>query len=200
MTSTELQTKAITISAETLRDIATLANIASSDTARPVLTGIHVRTDGKEIVATATDSYQLGQMTYECTGDELNVLIPAAYLVRITKELGKKYHGDVVINVTHDKIHAEIGGSEYRDYLINATYPDVQRLITECQSAIGQDRTTAANEITTSLDPRLLARIAKVAPFTDKLTHANFYIGASNKAVMITGGKTVILQMPVRVR
>ena len=197
---TETQIQTITISAKYLRQIATLDAMTSSDAARPLLTGIHLKTENGTLTATATDSYQLAFMRRQVAG-EINALVPGAYLVRISKELGKKYNGDVTITRDGCKITAELPTATLTDWVIDGTYPNCQSLISTAENAMNQDRNTAAGEATTALDINLLARVAKLYPYNEKRQRASgkIYVSDSTSAVIIEHKDVTVLQMPVRI-
>lgn len=101
---------------------------ASSDEARPVLTGMYVHTDGKQLYMTATDSYRLAEKKLSTIKEDVNLLIPATAmqdLLRIVSDFEEKVH------ITHDdqQVLFTVGDIELVARLIEGNYPDYRKLI-----------------------------------------------------------------------
>lgn len=101
---------------------------ASSDEARPVLTGVLWQTvDGKLCLA-ATDSYRLAERILTPVTEEISLLIPATAihdLLRILSDF------DDSVFVTHDdqQVLFRVGDVELVTRLIEGKYPDYRKLI-----------------------------------------------------------------------
>src|SRR3989344_561775 len=101
---------------------------ASTDEARPTLTGVYLHTFGGKLYAVATDSYRLAEKMLTKTNDEIDLLVPASAmndLLRITAD----FDGD--INITHDdqQVLFQVGDDELVTRLIEGKYPDYRKLI-----------------------------------------------------------------------
>lgn len=101
---------------------------ASNDEARPVLTGIYVHTDSKQLYMTATDSYRLAEKHIGPVKEDVNLLIPATAmqdLLRIVSDFEETVH------VTHDdqQVLFTVGDIELVARLIEGNYPDYRKLI-----------------------------------------------------------------------
>jgi len=101
---------------------------ASSDEARPVLTGVYIHTHEGVLNIAATDSYRLAEKSIKKSQDTISLLVPAsamADLLRITSDS----EGDV--RVTHDdqQVLFQVGGAELVTRLIEGNYPDYRKLI-----------------------------------------------------------------------
>lgn len=101
---------------------------ASSDDARPVLTGVYFHTVGGNIVAAATDSYRLSQKVVGKSKDPISFLVPAsaaADLLRIISD------ADEEVAITHDdqQVLFQVGDVTMVARLIEGNYPDYQKLI-----------------------------------------------------------------------
>lgn len=111
--------------------IAGVSAFASTDMARPVLQGIHVRASESGILADAADGYALGRVQVPGKFAPLDVLLPSSY----AKEAGKIIKSDDQLEFTSDKSHAVI--TLHRDgetfvfvtSLIDGTFPDVEQII-----------------------------------------------------------------------
>jgi len=187
----------VTLTASDLKEIATLSNVASKKDGRPILEGIHIRTDGSTITATATDSYQLARITKPATGDTVEIIVPAAYLVRVAKEL-PTYADKVTLEIEEFNVSARIGDTVLGDRLIDGTYPNTDSLIPNLDNYTPGE----VQGHLIALSPQKLAVLAKLAPFSNKRdnTAAKFYVSDSSRPIAATGGDTIYLLMPVRVK
>lgn len=101
---------------------------ASSDDARPVLTGIYFHSDGGEVIAAATDSYRLAERVVGKSKQPINFLVPASALndlLRIIGDEGKE------VSLTHDdqQVLFQTGDVTLVARLIEGNYPDYKKLI-----------------------------------------------------------------------
>lgn len=101
---------------------------ASSDDARPVLTGVYFHTSSGQVTVAATDSYRLSERKLGKSKDSLNFLVPAsaaADLLRIISDTDKE------VAVTHDdqQVLFQVGDVTLVARLIEGNYPDYRKLI-----------------------------------------------------------------------
>lgn len=101
---------------------------ASSDDARPVLTGVYFHSSGGEVVAAATDSYRLAERKLGKNKASVGFLVPATAandLLRIISDSDKE------IVVTHDdqQVLFQVGDITLVARLIEGNYPDYRKLI-----------------------------------------------------------------------
>ena len=101
---------------------------ASSDEARPVLTGVLFHTIGGKLYAVATDSYRLAEKELMKTAQEVNLLVPANALQDLLRILAD-FNDDM--HVTHDdqQVLFKVGDVELVARLIEGKYPDYRKLI-----------------------------------------------------------------------
>ncbi len=101
---------------------------ASSDEARPVLTGVHVHSHEGRLYMVATDSYRLAEKMLMATNEEVNLLIPASALQDLLRILGE---AEDDVTVTHDdqQVLFKVGDVELVTRLIEGNYPDYRKLI-----------------------------------------------------------------------
>ncbi len=101
---------------------------ASSDEARPVLTGMYLHTSGGKLYMAATDSYRLAEKEIMTTGEDISLLIPASALQDLLRLLGDKEED---VEVTHDdqQVLFKVGEVELVTRLIEGSYPDYRKLI-----------------------------------------------------------------------
>jgi DNA polymerase-3 subunit beta len=101
---------------------------ASSDEARPVLTGLDLHTSEGKLFMAATDSYRLAEKTLTSTGEEVKLLIPASAMQDLLRIIGDF---DDEVSITYDDQQAlfVVGDVELVTRLIDGKYPDYQKLI-----------------------------------------------------------------------
>lgn len=101
---------------------------ASSDEARPVLTGLYIHTAEGKLYIAATDSYRLAEKEIMQTKEDIDLLIPASAMQELLRLLGDQ---DVDIEVTNDEqqVLFKIGEVELVTRLIEGKYPDYRKLI-----------------------------------------------------------------------
>ena len=101
---------------------------ASSDEARPVLTGVYMHTiDGKLYMA-ATDSYRLAEKELSKAKEEVNLLVPVTAmqdLLRIVSDVEE----EVQITSDEQQVLFRVGDIELVARLIDGKYPDYRKLI-----------------------------------------------------------------------
>lgn len=101
---------------------------ASSDDARPVLTGVYFHSINGEVVAVSTDSYRLAEHRLGKNKAAVNFLVPgsaAMDLLRIISDADKE------VTVTHDdqQVLFQVGDVTLVARLIEGNYPDYRKLI-----------------------------------------------------------------------
>lgn len=101
---------------------------ASSDEARPVLTGVYLHTFDGELFLVATDSYRLAEKALMKTKEEVSLLIPASALQDLLRILGD-YDGDVAVTHDDQQVLFTVGDIELVTRLIEGKYPDYRKLI-----------------------------------------------------------------------
>jgi DNA polymerase III subunit beta len=111
-----------------------VANSASRDETRPVLTGILVSASEKELRMVATDSYRLSvkETTLEtalASGFEVNV--PARALQELARVAGHVEDEELRISVRQNQILFELGGVILSSRLIDGQFPNYRQLLPE---------------------------------------------------------------------
>lgn len=101
---------------------------ASSDDARPILTGVFFSSHDKKLFVAATDSYRLAEKTLDDVGGDIKMLIPvsaAQELLRILED------NDDKVQVTSDgqQVRFQTAKTELIARMIEGEYPDYQKLI-----------------------------------------------------------------------
>lgn len=101
---------------------------ASSDEARPVLTGVYFHSFEGNLYLAATDSYRLAEKRLMAAPGEANLLIPASALQDLLRILSDR---EEMVEVTHDdqQVLFRVGDVELVARLIEGKYPDYRKLI-----------------------------------------------------------------------
>ncbi len=108
----------------------TLAQVviaASSDEARPVLTGVIIQNNDKLFVA-STDSYRLAEKALPSIKEKVNILVPATAIQEVVRIIGDSTSE---LQITHDEqqVLFAIDDVQLVARLIEGSYPDYQKLI-----------------------------------------------------------------------
>jgi DNA polymerase III subunit beta len=101
---------------------------ASTDEARPVLTGVFLHTHEGALYMVATDSYRLAERNLQKSKVSASLLVPASALQDMLRILGD---GDEPVTITHDdqQVLFQVGEIELVSRLIEGSYPDYRKLI-----------------------------------------------------------------------
>ena len=123
---------------------------ASSDEARPVLTGAYFSSKDAKLFIAATDSYRLAEKSIASASEDLSLLVPAQALSELARALKE---GDGSVTVTYDEQQARfaVGGTEIVTRLIEGAYPDYRKLL------------PAQFETTATLPRKSLVEVTKVS-------------------------------------
>lgn len=101
---------------------------ASTDEARPVLTGVFLHSHEGTLYAVATDSYRLAEKALIPTKDDINLLVPANAMNDLLRILSD-YEEEVQIVHDDQQILFKAGDVELVTRLIEGSYPDYRKLI-----------------------------------------------------------------------
>ncbi len=120
---------------------------ASSDDARPVLTGVYMHADKNKMYIAATDSYRLAEKTVVRDAGDMSLLLPAQSLQELLRAL--KDDGDKVV-ITYDDQQArfKVAGVEIVTRLIDGAYPDYKKLLPATFATTAKLTKQSLNEIT----------------------------------------------------
>jgi DNA polymerase-3 subunit beta len=101
---------------------------ASSDEARPVLTGVLIHTHDGKLFMAATDSYRLAEKALAESAETIELLVPGSAmqdLLRIVSD----FEGAVEVVSDEQQVLFRVGDVELVARLIEGKYPDYRRLI-----------------------------------------------------------------------
>ncbi len=101
---------------------------ASSDEARPVLTGVYLHSHEGLVYLVSTDSYRLAERRLSKTDQQMKLLIPATAFSDLLRLLPDN---DEVVEVVSDEqqVLFKVGDGELVTRLIDGSYPDYRRLV-----------------------------------------------------------------------
>lgn len=101
---------------------------ASTDEARPLLTGVFIHTHGTNLFMVATDSYRLAEKNLGNQKEEVSLLVPANALQDVLRIIGD-FNEDVVVTHDDQQVLFKVGDVELVARLLEGNYPDYRRLI-----------------------------------------------------------------------
>lgn len=101
---------------------------ASTDEARPVLTGVLLHTNEGKLYMAATDSYRLAEKQLGANQEEINLLVPVTAMQDVLR-IVSDFEGDVTISNDEQQILFQVGDVELVARLIEGKYPDYRKLI-----------------------------------------------------------------------
>lgn len=107
----------------------------SSDTTRPVLTGVYFNTFENDLYIAATDGYRLAERLFiEKVESEVKAVVPASCLVDVLGAISDNMN-EVEIVFDNSQVRFRLGEIEITSKLIDGSFPDYRRLIPEKVSA-----------------------------------------------------------------
>ena len=110
--------------------LACVAHATADNETRPILTGVHVLSNGKYLTLIATDSHRLSAKAVPLlaeTEEFANVVLPKSAVKEITSILSDT--DEVEFSITQNQLACRTEGLVFATRLIEGTYPDVTRLI-----------------------------------------------------------------------
>jgi DNA polymerase III subunit beta len=106
---------------------------ASTDEARPVLTGVLLHIDGRTQTLAATDGHRLAVKKLEAHGAEqidARLIVPARALVELGRALrSEDGELEVIVSKARNQVFFRAGNSEVTSRLIDGTYPNYAQVI-----------------------------------------------------------------------
>src|SRR2546427_615268 len=106
---------------------------ASTDEARPVLTGVLVQVQGGNLTFAATDGHRLAVRKLGAAGAadlEASLIVPARALAELSRVLkGEPGRVEVIISKARNQIFFRAGSSELTSRLIDGKYPNYAQVI-----------------------------------------------------------------------
>lgn len=123
---------------------------ASSDSTRPVLTGVFWHSFEGSLYLAATDGYRLAERRIVETTSEVAAIIPTSTLQEVLRTISEDV-SEVDILFDEAQVRFRLGESEVTSRLIDGNYPDYRQLI------------PANSETTVTLNASEFGRVTKIA-------------------------------------
>jgi DNA polymerase III, beta subunit len=118
----------ITIDSEVFKNATSqVITCTSSDTSRPILTGVYLYNNNGELLLTATDGYRLAEKKVLKTDKDINIIIPTTTISEINRIIGDEK--EININISDEQIKFKIGDVELISRLIDGNYINYSSLI-----------------------------------------------------------------------
>jgi len=139
------------ISAETFKRAVTgTALVASSDTTRPILTGVYVHTFDGNLYLAATDGYRLAEKKVLPLKQEISAIVPASTLNEVVRIINDEIK-EIVVNFSDDQISFLVGDGVVTSRLIDGNFINYRQLI------------PTKTEVVATLDRSEFIRITKIS-------------------------------------
>lgn len=123
---------------------------SSSDSTRPVLTGVYWHSFEGNLYLAATDGYRLSERKLVETTSEVAAIIPTSTLQEVLRNLSDDTD-EVELLFDETQVRFRVGESEITSRLIDGNYPDYRQLI------------PAESETVITIDAAEFVRITKIA-------------------------------------
>ena len=129
---------------------------SSNDLTRPALTGVYFNTFDHTLAIAATDGYRLAEKKLiDKVESEVKAIVPAASLQEVLRSISDDTE-EIEISFNEDLVRFRFGETEIVSKLIDASFPDYQKLIPK------------DNNIEAKLEREELIRITKLAALFSK--------------------------------
>ncbi len=124
---------------------------SSNDLSRPALTGVYFNTNKNTLAIAATDGYRLTEKKLiEKVESEVAAIVPSSSLQEVLRSINDEME-EIEISFNDDLVRFRLGEIEIISKLIDASFPDYQRLIPK------------DNNISVALNREELSRVTKLA-------------------------------------
>ncbi|MBR3144235.1 DNA polymerase III subunit beta [Candidatus Saccharibacteria bacterium] len=109
--------------------VSEVAIASSNDLSRPALTGIYFNTYDKTLAIAATDGYRLAEKRLiKNVQSEISVIVPTSSMQEVLRSINDGME-EIEISFNNDLVRFRLGEIEIISKLIDASFPDYQRLI-----------------------------------------------------------------------
>src|SRR5206468_2593355 len=103
---------------------------ASSDSTRPILTGIYIHSFEGQLYFVGTDGYRLGERRLGPTDSDVNSVVPATTMSEVLRVIPEGLD-QIEMEFDESQVHFKLGDIEVTSRLIDGAYPDYRKLIPE---------------------------------------------------------------------
>lgn len=140
---------------------------ASSDSTRPVLTGVYWQVIDGQVQLASTDGYRLAERSLMTSESELSAIIPASTLQEVIRTLTDDM-SEIEILFDDTQVRFLMGSVEITSRLIDGKYPDYRQLI------------PASSESTITINTSEFMRITKIAGLFARNSGGSITLTADN--------------------
>jgi DNA polymerase-3 subunit beta len=130
--------------------IANTSLVASSDTTRPILTGVYMHVLDGDLYMAATDGYRLAEKKILPLNKEITAIIPASTLADVVRVVGDGVE-EIAVNLSDDQISFLVGDGIVTSRLIDGNFINYRQLI------------PTKTEVVATLDRSEFIRITKIS-------------------------------------
>lgn len=150
-TINEKEAVSYSLSAQDFKQAAAQTIIAAStDGARPVLTGVYWHSHEGYLYLAATDGYRLSERKLAKTSSEVAAIVPLQTMQEILRLVDDDAE-EVEVFIDNEQVHFRVKESEIFSRLVDGNFPDYRQLI------------PSKNEINAVINRQELARITKIS-------------------------------------
>lgn len=140
---------------------------ASSDSTRPVLTGVYWHVVDGQLYLAATDGYRLAERRLMAADHDIAAIIPASTLQEVMRTLSDDV-SEIEMLFDETQVRFRMNGVEVTSRLIDGKYPDYRQLI------------PASSETTITINEAEFTRITKIAGLFARTSGGSITLTADN--------------------
>jgi len=112
-----------------LKNLPFLLFTASSDDARPVLTGINFVVSDEELILAATDGFRLSVVKEKRKGTFSNMIVPAEFLKEVLRQVKETESVLFSYSEKEHMVYFKAGETEFFSRLIDGDFPPYERVV-----------------------------------------------------------------------
>ncbi len=165
------ETKAVTytvVTADLKQALGQTIITASSDSTRPVLTGVYWHTVDGGLYLAATDGYRLSERKLLDSNSEIAAIVPTSSLQEVLRTINETID-EVEVLFDDTQVRFRVGEAEITSRLIDGKYPDYRQLI------------PASSETTVNIKAEEFTRTVKIASLFARESGGSVTLNASNE-------------------
>jgi DNA polymerase-3 subunit beta len=144
------ETVALTLARDEFRDaVNTTAIVASSDTTRPILTGVYLHTEDGELYFAATDGYRLAEKRVAKCDQTISAIVPAATLTEVTRVISDDLN-EIKLGFSEDQVTFYLDDIIITSRLVDGQFINYRQLIptkTEVSAEVERAELTRAVKV-----------------------------------------------------
>lgn len=140
----------------------------SSDTTRPVLTGLYWNTFESELYMVGTDGYRLAEKKIMKINSDIDAIIPSQTLLEVTRAVSDDTD-NINVSIDETQINFKIGDTEIISKLIDGNYPNYRSLI------------PGSSEVSIEVDVTELSRMVKISSLFARDTGGSVILSADDE-------------------